>query len=137
MSELDRAGLEVPKERQSQSIYSIKHARLCSRELLQQEDPPTALICGNDVIAQGAIYEANSLGLRVPQDVAIAGIGDFSGSAEIVPSLTTVRLRANKIGTGAANLLIGIINGPSTTKLTRIPVELELQERDSTAHQIG
>ncbi|MCP5087401.1 MAG: substrate-binding domain-containing protein [Rhodobacteraceae bacterium] len=137
ISKIEEAGLKIPNELRSQSIYSIKHARICCRALLQRDTPPTALICGNDVIAQGSIYEAQALGMKIPQDVAVAGIGDFSGSGEIYPSLTTVRLRANKIGIEAAQLLVGVINGENTQSLTRIAVDLELQERESTNFQIN
>ncbi len=44
---------------------------------------------GNDVIAQGVIYAAQSLGLNVPADISVTGIGDFSGS--------TIRVRLNDI----------------------------------------
>lgn len=129
---LSEAGIDVRPNWQISTTYSIKHARAASNDMFSASDHPTAVIAGNDVIAQGVVYSAMSNGFVVPDDVSVAGIGDFSGSADLLPSLSTVRLRSNAIGKRAAEVLIQHINGPATTDPTRIAVELELKPREST-----
>ena len=133
VNRLGEAKIQVPKSWSRSTKYSVSDARSCGLELLRTSHRPTAIICGNDVIAQGVISAALSLGLRVPQDVSIAGIGDFSGSADHFPSLTTVRLRSNEIGRSAANILVDALDINETQTIERIPIMAELRERGSTA----
>jgi LacI family transcriptional regulator len=129
---LSDAGITVQDDWRVNTLYSIKHARAASQKLFSSAKHPTAVIAGNDVIAQGVFYAAMSNGLAVPDDVSVAGIGDFSGSADLLPSLSTVRLRSNAIGKRAAEVLIQNVNGETGSDPTRIAVELELKQREST-----
>ena len=108
--------------------YSISEAKAATAALLGAKGRPSALVCGNDVLAQGAIYAAFSLGLRVPDDLSIIGIGDFKGSREMEPNLTTIRLPARRIGTLAgAQLAGGIVSGDGAD--VRLCCDIELAER--------
>lgn len=125
--------IEVPACWRAETIYSIKHARASCVPILSGRERPTAMICGNDVIAHGAIYAAQAMGLQVPKDLSVSGIGDFSGSADLFPSVTTVRLRSNRIGTKAADELISIINGEESYCPENIAIDLDLKHRESTS----
>lgn len=109
--ETDRAGINIPQNRIMGCSYNIAEAKALVTALFDKPDPPTALICGNDIIAHGAIYGAQAIGLQLPRDLSIVGIGDFQGSEEIEPGLTTVRLPARRIGYGAADMIAAIIDG--------------------------
>ncbi|WP_420012841.1 substrate-binding domain-containing protein [Tateyamaria sp.] len=111
---LAQAGVQVPETWTRTTIYSISASKRDASELFAQDRKPTALICGNDILATGAIYAAMTAGLRVPEDVSIVGIGDFKGSADIEPSLTTVRLPAQRIGRKAGQGLAAAIKTPAT-----------------------
>lgn len=104
------AGITIPVQWRSQSPYSIAEAKKASFDILAQNDKPTAILCGNDVIAQGTMFAAQSLGLQLPDALSVMGIGDFKGSAEIEPPLTTIRIPAQKIGMLAAQLLVSKIS---------------------------
>ena len=80
--------------------------------LLDRNGRPTALICGNDVLATGALYGAAAAGLSVPEDLTVVGIGDFRGAGEIEPALTTVRIPARQIGREAGATLAAAITDP-------------------------
>lgn len=123
------AGIERPDNLRVQSLYSIAHSRATCLDLLQRERSLTALICGNDVIALGAIAAALELGLRIPNDISIIGIGDFVGSADGFPALTTVRIPAQEIGARAGqNLVQSIAETDSEQTLhSRFPVTLKLR----------
>jgi len=105
LSTLQRQGVVLPAHRKIACEYNIRTAKEKVTRILKEQSP-TALICGNDVIAQGAIYAALRAGLDLPRDLSIVGIGDFRGSAEIEPALTTVRLPARRIGSQAADMLV-------------------------------
>lgn len=104
---IEAVGLPVVARRWFDCPYDMGVAKALAREILSS-DPPTAVVCGNDVIAHGVIHAASALGLRVPQDVSVVGIGDLRGSAELEPGLTTVRLPARRIGALAAETIVAM-----------------------------
>jgi LacI family transcriptional regulator len=111
MDTLAENGVTVRPGWQLETVYSISAAKRDTIGLLSSGQRPTALICGNDILATGALYGAASVGLQVPHDISVVGIGDFKGSSEIEPALTTVRLPAVQIGQEAGQALCyAIIN---------------------------
>lgn len=122
----------LPKNRNIVSLYDIGAAKQAVVELLQN-DRPSAIICGNDIIAQGALFACQGLGLKVPDDISIIGIGDFRGSAHMEPSLTTLRLPARRIGEMTADLLTD--ENFSQHEIRRIAVDSELIERGSVSQK--
>jgi LacI family transcriptional regulator, gluconate utilization system Gnt-I transcriptional repressor len=73
--------------------------------LLAQQGRPRAVFCGTDVIATGAIFACLRAGLRVPDDIAIAGYDDLEIAGQMTPSLTTVRIPRFDIGVRAAEMI--------------------------------
>lgn len=73
---------------------------------------PTALFCGNDEIALGALRAVQELQLRVPQDVSILGFDDDPRAAASDPPLTTMRQPFEQIGKRAVERLLDAINDP-------------------------
>ncbi len=111
LSTLKKAGVTVPDPWMFETVYSISASKRDVTELLARDHRPTALICGNDILATGALYGAAACGLDVPSDITVVGIGDFKGSSDIEPALTTVRLPARRIGREAGKALVtGIIS---------------------------
>ena len=84
------------------------------------------------MIAQGVIYAAHSLNISIPNEISVAVIGDFSGSAHLYPSLSTVRLRPNKVGLTAGLLLDNLINEKDEVGLGNVAITSELIIREST-----
>lgn len=128
---LSDAGITVPDNWTTETPYSISEAKVACVGILSQSVRPTALLCGNDVLAQGAIYAAHQLGLRLPEDLSVIGIGDFKGSAEIEPPLTTIRIPAREIGDIAGHRLAQMI-GENAVDVTRSLCDLRLITRRST-----
>jgi LacI family transcriptional regulator len=125
-------GIEIPDAWRVQSPYSVAHAKTACLQILTANQSLTALICGNDIIAQGAISAAMQLGLRIPQDLSIIGIGDFAGSADMFPALSTVQIPAHLIGVQAAQYLVESIAKPDGTELVRCKIEVSLRPRATT-----
>jgi LacI family transcriptional regulator len=133
MAVFEDAGVVIPDSCLVQSMYSIGQAKAVCLDLLRTERGLTALLCGNDVIAQGAIAAATQLGYRVPDDISIMGIGDFVGSGDIYPALSTVRVPAREIGTGAGQLLVRQVGGQEEAAISRTQVPVVLRARQTTA----
>ncbi len=106
---LGRSGLWIAEGWRLETPYSVSAAKEAVEDLLQAVSRPTAIICGNDVLAWGAMHALNKAGLVVPRDITVTGIGDFRGSKDFEPSLTTVQIPARKIGSRGAELIVETI----------------------------
>lgn len=76
------------------------------RELLSRADPPTAVICGNDIYALGAYAGARDLGYRVPDDLSIVGFDDIALAELVHPPMTTIRQPVAAMADIVVDLLI-------------------------------
>lgn len=101
------------------------------KELLDTKQPFSAIFCGNDLIAMGAIHALNQAGLRVPEDVAIVGYDDIQLVSLMKPGLTTVRQPIRQISKELIELLLQTIENPeerNTFKKILVPNELVIRE---------
>lgn len=126
---LEAAYINVPDEWVLSAPYNLSVAKTRARALFEGRARPSAVICGNDVIARGVISCAVSLGLKVPSDVSVSGIGDFRAYQDLEPPLTTVRLPARFIGTTAGEKLSSAIM--EREPATSLCCEVELVTRSS------
>lgn len=85
---------------------------------------PTAIFCGNDVLALGCLFEAASLGIRVPDDLSVIGCDDLPIAAEIAPGLTTISLHTRQLGELAAHALLDWSQDGTIPGRTELPVSL-------------
>ena len=133
LAQLRRQEAEPPEAWTIQAPYNIAEAKEACGALFDLPERPTALLCGNDVIAQGAIYAAVQRGLRVPEDLSVLGIGDFKGSKEMEPALTTIHFPAEEIGGLAGREMCGLIaqsEGRKTMgQMVRRKCQISLAER--------
>ena len=127
---LHAAGLELPPERLAERAYGLAAAREALRELMAVSPAPTALLCGNDVLAFGALLEAQRLGIAVPRQLSIVGFDDLELARHVQPALTTVRVPTELMWTQAAERLISALRGETVPLATE--VEVALVVRDST-----
>lgn len=98
-------------------------------ELLRRPDRPTAIFAPVDVLAIRVMAVIRSLGLRIPEDVAVAGFDDILMSAHLDPPLTTVRHPAAEVGRRAAELLFERLAGGAAglPAVERVPCELVIR----------
>lgn len=82
-------------------------------QIVAQSPPVDAVFFCNDDLAQGALLAALRLGIAVPQQVAVAGFNDLTGSDQMLPPLTTVRTPRSAIGIAAAGMLLTLMHGES------------------------
>ncbi|RMD74199.1 MAG: LacI family transcriptional regulator [Lentisphaerae bacterium] len=90
--------------------YTIENGKFLALRMLQ-EKKPDVLVCGNDLMAAGALMAAENLGLRVPEDVAVCGFDDIYLAELVRPQLTTLRLPVEEVARLMCQLLMAKING--------------------------
>jgi alanine racemase len=93
----------------SLSLFGVEGGAAAARRLFDRD--VTAIVCGSDLMALGAIREARSRGLRVPEDVSVVGFDDSPLIAFTDPPLTTVRQPVSAMAVAAVKALIDEING--------------------------
>lgn len=105
-------------------------ARQSTIEMLQRKDRPDAIIAFNDTLTYAAFDAIKSMGLRIPQDVAIIGFSDADNAAFVTPSLSTIADQARLQGQKSCELLLRNIQGDK--KIYREVVPMVLKIRDSS-----
>ncbi|WP_282128348.1 LacI family DNA-binding transcriptional regulator [Roseobacter litoralis] len=121
---------DLPPSWTRQARYSIADGKDAVINLLSADRRPTAILCGNDVLAVGAIHAARRLNLCVPEDLSVIGIGDFKGSKEMEPALTTISLPARTIGQIAGEQLAQSII-QEDRQIRRTDCAISLAKRDT------
>ena len=98
---------------------------------LESGDTPDVAICMSDWLAFGVLEEARARGMRVPQDLAIVGYGDFPFAPHISPALTTIRIDGERMGQEAATMLVASMAGQDPGERIR-DIGFTLIERETT-----
>jgi LacI family transcriptional regulator len=101
-----------------------------TRQILAGKDRPDALITANDNMAIGAYRAIHELGLRIPEDIAVASFNDISAAQFMNPPLTTVHLASEEIGETAVELLLEQVGGRELRR--RVTLATDVRWRGST-----
>lgn len=123
---LAAAGLPLPASRIVERRYGIAPAREGLQQLLQGPagERPTAVVCGNDVLATGALFEAQRLGLDVPRELSIVGFDDLELASHLHPALTTVHVPAEAMWRRAAEQVLAQLAGEAAPPSWEVEVSL-------------
>lgn len=113
LSALKQAGL--PEPRLLEGDNTVEGGAAAARTLLGKRPAPTALLCGNDLMAIGAVQAFQDAGLRCPQDVSVVGSDDILFARYFNPPLSTVRVPRERLGTLAYEALEGMLREPAKT----------------------
>ena len=97
--------------------------------MICDEKKPTVVVCGNDVLAAGAIVRAKQLGVDIPREVSITGFDDIALASAVTPALTTISVPQEAMGRAAAHLLLQSLNTNDT--LSNVELETRIVYRDS------
>lgn len=128
---LAAGGLGLPEKCVVQQPFTLAGGRAGMDQLMGHHAPPTAIIGGNDLLAVGALFEAQARGIAVPQAVSIVGIDNLEIAAHVTPPLTTMHLPTAQLGRTVAAHLLAELKGVRQQKWTELPIELVV--RKSTA----
>lgn len=104
------------------------------RRLLQNRPRPDAIFAANDMMAIGCLAALAEAGLRVPEDIALAGFDDIPIARYVSPALTTIRVPIAALGAASLDALVKAVEQPAmaTPYLTVLPVELVVRRSCGT-----
>jgi LacI family transcriptional regulator len=125
---LKKARVTLPPQHLVERPYSLAEARDGFRQLMATSPAPTAIVCGNDVLAFGALLEARKMGLDVPQDLSIVGFDDLDMARHIQPALTTLHVPTEVLWRTVAERLIAALEQRPVQAATEVEVELLVRE---------
>lgn len=127
---MQEAGLTIPEGYLAYGDWEYGSGYAKMKELLRLPEPPTAVFAMNDFMAAGCIHAALDSGLRVPEDISVAGFDNREACRYLLPPLTTVELPVKNIGRQAAGMLMSMISDSSFTSRQEI-LPCRLIERGS------
>lgn len=129
------AGLHEPVVLNAGDLTSMSSGAAVAERIAVLSPRPEAVICLNDVLAAGALLAFQRMGLRVPDDIAVAGFGGFDFASHLIPSLSTVDIPRYEIGRRAAQMLLDRVAGRVTESSTcEVGYEVCLRESTRRAH---
>lgn len=128
---LRQSGLDFSEDLVVAGDNSIASGEAAAKLLLSMPDRPTAIFTANDDMAAGIVRVANRKGIRIPDELSVAGFDDSSLAQQIYPALTTVRQPLAKMAEHAAKTLIDDVGKGELEPGTEV-VPSMLQLREST-----
>ena len=130
---LARAGLQLAPPHLVERRYGLAEARDGLRVLMATRPAPTAILCGNDVLALGAVLEARAMGIDVPEALSIVGFDDLEISRHIQPALTTLHVPTQQMWETVAERIIARLEDVAVPQATEVEVELIVRESTGVA----
>lgn len=122
-----RSSVVTETQRSAQFVKSKELALT----LLRQSKPPTAIFACTDEMAASVLSAAHELGIRVPDQLSVAGFDNSALSIQVWPTLTTVHQPSREMASTATDLLLNRLQGRSSS-VREMSLETELIIRDST-----
>ena len=130
-------GIKVPDEYICPATYrGIRSAEQQTEKLLGLKNRPTCIIYPDDFTAIAGINVLKAHGLRVPEDMSVAGYDGTNIASQYEPRLTTIRQDTKSIGKIAAEKLIDLIEKPKTTLIEQITVQGVLEKGKTVGNYI-
>lgn len=101
--------------------------------LMGMSQPPTAVVCFNDVLAFGVMLGLRALGIKIGKQVSVIGFDDIAEAALWRPGLTTVAIPRHELATETSNILARRISGDPLEKGMRTLLQPNLVIRETTS----
>lgn len=108
--------------------FTIAAGVSAAHDLLARARLPSAVFCMSDEMAIGLTRTLVSAGVKVPQDISVAGFDDIEFAAFATPALTTIHQRRRELGQAAATALIDLLQGRPTPRTIRVETDLVIRE---------
>jgi LacI family transcriptional regulator, gluconate utilization system Gnt-I transcriptional repressor len=125
------AGLSPPVVIRVEAPTTVSAGRRAMVELLDRTQDIDAVFCSSDLVALGAMTEAQARGMSVPGQVAVVGFGDLEFAAALHPALTTVHIDGASIGQQAAKFILDRASGLEVAERV-VDVGFSIIQRSST-----
>jgi LacI family transcriptional regulator len=107
---------------------SLKSGGDAFEDFMSRTPRPTVIMCGNDVLATGAITRANEMVIKIPDEVSVTGFDDIDLAEVIQPNLTTVHVPHRRMGESAARLLLDIIDDKEGCESVELETEVIIRQ---------
>jgi len=104
----------------------------CGQQLLSRSPRPTAIFCANDQMAAGVMRAAHEAGLKIPEEISIAGFDDMPLASKIWPQLTTIKPPLEEMAKQATLSVIQMVRDESLNSEAMV-IDAEIVLRHSTA----
>lgn len=101
--------------------WTTKTAYEQAKKLFELKDRPDAVVCVNDFTAMAVTKAAIEHDIKIPEELKVVGFDDISLSKQIIPSITTISVNAEKMAYEAVNI---ILNNPKTPESKTIPATM-------------
>lgn len=121
---LARHNIDFDAELVAERPFEIEASTEAAMQIVSMPDPPTAIFCANDIQAIGTLFACQRLNIRVPDDISIIGFDDLPITRVVNPPLSTVHVPARRMGTAAADALIGAARKQMAVRSETIRAEL-------------
>lgn len=120
----EELGIDIPDEYIKESAYrDTERAGIVTQELLDLKKPPTCILYPDDFSCFGGINAIKERGMRIPDDISVAGYDGIRVGRHIEPQLTTLMQNTVSLGRNAAEQLIDLIEHPKTALIQQIIIE--------------
>ncbi|MCI0574978.1 MAG: LacI family transcriptional regulator [Chloroflexi bacterium] len=132
-------GLDIPPEYISQGDYLRGSGYQAMLRLLDLPKRPEVVFAANDQMASDALLAIRERGLRVPEDIALAGFDDVALASYVSPPLTTVHQPAYELGFRAAQVALGMVKeeGPIEPIRVVLPTKLVIRRSCGCSNETG
>jgi LacI family transcriptional regulator len=121
---LHAAGIAPRPEWEQSGDFSEGSGYRAAREILRLEPRPTAIFASNDAMAIGALSALHEAGVRVPEEIAVAGFDDIPMAKYMNPPLSTVHVEISALGERATERLLEVMQEPASAASRRRQVVL-------------
>jgi len=124
-------GIAIRPRHFVEGAWKFEDGMRAFEKIMTTDDPPTAIICGNDYLAIGCVLKAQEMGIIIPADVSLTGFDDIDLARLLQPGITTMKVPDALVGEMAGKFFIDVLRG-NEGKLGEVPPP-ELILRGSTA----
>ncbi len=119
-----------------ETSYNIELGGAAMRSLMQTRPRPTAVFCGSDVLAVGAVRTCKSEGITIPNEVSVVGFDDLEVAQVVTPELTTLNVPVKSMGEAAADATLALFQGGKDI-VTHVPLRLVVRQSTGPAPATG
>jgi LacI family transcriptional regulator len=133
LQEIAKAGFDPTAVPVTEGTYKISSGRRCMAQLMRLPNRPTAVFCGSDILAAGAIKLCNEEGVSVPREVSIVGFDNLEIAELTTPELTTLEVPARDMGRLAADYVLASPSQRRHLKDHELPIRLVVRESSGPA----
>jgi len=130
---LKEAGVPAEDMPWADGRYSEKFGFEAARVIMTLNPGLTAIMCGNDTMAVGAMHYIKSRGLRIPEDISLMGIENLPTAMLTTPKLTTISNHLHDVGVAASKQLLALARRETPSVREKIKGELILRESTGPA----